>query len=255
MLYRPWPSCCRFIPLVLIVAATACRASIDPPLTGGLQPLPGLNTVPASGLPEAVSPECRAAVAGEIMLNEYLVRPAGIDLDGDGKSNGRDEVIELAVTTGHEPVHLAGARLLVDGVARGQIAGATCLSPQRLAVVVGNTTALVAWPPGTDEVRLDHPLKLPDGGGSLELRSADNQLLFRHAYLAETAGAPSSWTRATDGDEAAAWTRQLDWLDGHGRSHSIGLCNNGQTACACLSSQGMDCSGEDVPGAPAAGSR
>ena len=95
----------------------------------------------------------------------------------------------------HEAVHLAGAQLLVDGQVRGQIAGQTCLDPQHLIVLVGSTSALTQWPPGADEVRLDHLLKLPDGGASLELRTAANELLFRHQYLPETGGAASSWTR------------------------------------------------------------
>ena len=230
----------RSIPLFVLMLVTACHAHVDVPLANGLQPLPA-PAGDGAGLPEAVSPECRAALAGEVLLNEYLVRPAGIDIDGDGKSNGRDEVLELTLATGSQDVHLGGAKLYVDGMLRGQIAGSNCLSPKHLIVLVGNTSALVTWPEGVDEIRLDHLLKLPDGGASLELRTADNQLLFRHTYLQEQPGAPSSWTRSVDGDAAADWTRQLDWADGHGRPHTIGLCNNGQVACACLASQGMDC--------------
>ena len=189
--------------LVLVCSlAVACRTSLDIPESAGLQPLPGASS--GVGLPAAASPDCRAARAGEVLLNEYLVRPGGVDIDGDGKSNSHDEVIELTLTT---------------------------------------------WPEGADELRLDHLLKLPDGGASLEMRTADNQLLFRHQYLPEPGGAPSSWTRAVDGDGASDWTRQLDWMEGHGRSTTIGLCNSGQPACACLASQGMDCgeSGDVTP--------
>lgn len=230
----------RIVVVGLGLALTAgCRASVDVPDAAGLQALPGAGG--AVGLPAAASPACRAAVAGEIVLNEYLVRPGGIDIDGDGKSNGRDEVLELTLATGDTQVHLGGAQLLVDGQLRGQIAGQVCLDPRQLVVLVGNTTALLTWPEGAIEVRLDHPLRLPDGGASLELRSAGNELLFRHQYLPEQGGAPSSWTRSIDGDGASDWTRQLDWADGHGRPTTIGLCNDGQPACACLASQGMDC--------------
>ena len=224
---------CLLVPWLCV----ACHASLDTPDSAGLQPLPPDNV----GLPAAPSPECRAANAGEVLLNEYLVRPGGLDVDGDGKSNGRDEVLELALASGGTAVHLGGAQLLVDGQVRGQITGQTCLDPQHLVVLVGSTTALTTWPPGADEVRLDHLLKLPDGGASLELRTADNQLLFRHQYLPEQGGAPSSWTRSVDGNMAADWARQLDWPDGHGLATTIGLCNNGLPACACLANQGMDC--------------
>ena len=227
---------------LLFPLCVACHASLDPPEASGLQPLPAGSV----GLPLAASPECRPANAGEVMLNEYLVRPGGIDIDGDGKSNGRDEVLELALATGSTHVHLGGAQLLVDGLVHGQVTGQTCLDPRHLVVLVGNTSALTAWPAGVDEVRLDHLLKLPDGGASLELRTADTQLLFRHQYLPEPGGAPSSWTRSVDGDMASDWARQLDWVDGHGLATSIGLCNNGLPACACLASQGMDC-GEAGP--------
>ena len=235
-----------FVLGLLIALSAGCRASTEMPTGSGLQGLPDPNAAGPTGLPDAPSPECRPATAGDIVLNEYLVRPGGIDIDGDGKSNGRDEVLELALATGTTPVHLGGAQLLVDGQVRGQIAGQVCLDPRQLAVLVGSTSALVTWPEGAVEVRLDHMLKLPDGGASLELRSADNQLLFRHQYLPEPGGAASSWTRAIDGDMAADWTRQLDWADSHGRATTIGLCNNGQPACACLASQGMDCGGVTV---------
>ena len=225
----------------------SCRASVDLPDPAGLQALPSPGAGGTVGLPGAVSPECRPAGAGEVVLNEYLVRPGGLDVDGDGKSNGRDEVLELALATGSTAVHLGGAQLLVDGQVRGQITGQACLDPKQLIVVVGSTSALVTWPEGATEVRLDHLLKLPDGGGSLELRSAANELLFRHQYIAESGGAASSWTRAIDGDGAAEWTRQLDWAEGHGRATTLGLCNNGLPACACLASQGMDCGGVAGP--------
>lgn len=227
------------LPFLFLPLFVACHATLDPPAALGLQELPGPGS--GVGLPEAASPECRPATAGEVVLNEYLVRPGGIDIDGDGKSNGRDEVLELTLATGSAMVHVGGAQLLVDGQVRGQIAGQICLDPTHLAVLVGNTSALTQWPAGTDELRLDHQLRLPDTGGSLELRSADNQLLFRHQYLPEQGGAPSSWTRSTDGDGAADWARQLDLEAGHGRAMTIGLCNNGQPACACLASQGMAC--------------
>ncbi len=217
----------------------ACHASLDTPASLGLQALPKPDS--GVGLPEASSPECRPANAGEVVLNEYLVRPGGIDIDGDGKSNGRDEVLELTLATGSTSVHLGGAQLFVDGQLRGQVTGQICLDPTHMVVLVGSTSALTQWPVGADEIRLDHQLKLPDGGASLEIRSADNQLLFRHQYLPEQGGAPSSWTRSTDGDGAADWTRQLEFTAGHGRPMTIGLCNDGQPACACLASQGMAC--------------
>lgn len=228
---------------LLLWLAPACHTSFEPPLAAGLQQLPSPDQI---GLPDAVSPDCRAAVAGEVTLNEYLIRPGGLDVDGDGKSNSHDEVLELALNTGSAPVHLGGAQLLLDGQLRGQVAASVCLNPQHLVVVVGNTSALTQWPEGADEVRLDHQLKLPDGGGSLELRSASNELLFRHQYLPESGGAGSSWTRSDDGNGAADWTRSLDLASGHGRAQTIGLCNTGQPACACLASAGMACGGAEA---------
>ena len=234
---------------VPVLVLSACDAELDPAaLPDGLQPLPLPGEL--TGLPPAPSPTCAAVQAGQVVLNEYLVRPGGLDLDGDGKSNGRDEVIELVLDTHGQPAHLAGTTLYVDGALRGEIKDTTCFLPQHLLVLVGNTTGLGTWAEGADEVRLDHLLKLPDTGASLEMRTADNQLLFRHQYAPETAQAASSWTRGIDGDGAASWTRQVDLGDGHGRAHSIGLCNNGQPACACLASAGMDCAASVTPTAP-----
>lgn len=227
-----------FLPLFL-----ACHTQLDA-LPPGLQPLPAGLTGTNAGLPTAISPDCAPALAGDVVLNEYLVRPAGIDVDGDGKSNGRDEALELALTTGSRQVHLQGAKFYVDGQLRGQIVGPVCLDPRHLVVLLSNTAALASWPPGVDEIRLDHLLKLPDGGASLELRTADDQLLFRHAYIPEQGGAPSSWTRTVDGDGSSDWQRALDWSEGHGRAQTIGACNDGRPACACLASQGMDCAAD-----------
>ena len=130
----------RSLPLIcLLFLGNACRASVDAPRLG-LEPLPA----GAVGLPDAISPDCRAAGAGEVVLNEYLVRPGGIDVDGDGKSNSRDEVLELTLATGSAQVHLGGAQLYVDGQLRGQIAGHQCLDPTQLVVLVGSTSGMTA---------------------------------------------------------------------------------------------------------------
>lgn len=238
--------------VLIAVGLYGCHSQVDPTeLRDGLQPMPlpigASGMAGLAGLPHAPSPECPAVQAGEVVLNEYLVRPGGMDLDGDGKSNGRDELIELTLHTQGKTAHLGGVKFYVDGALRGTVTATACLDPSHLFVLVGSTTGLGTWQEGTDEVRLDHLLRLPDGGGSLEMRTADDALLFRHSYAAESSAAPSSWTRTIDGDGAADWQRHLDWGDGHGRPHTLGLCNDGQPACACLASQGMDCGGLSAP--------
>lgn len=191
--------------------------------------------------PPPPKPACRAAASGELVVNEYLVRPGGIDLDGDGKSSLRDEAIEFAVDAA-EPVHVLGAELWVDGVRRAKITSPVCLPPQRFAVLVGNATGKLSLAPGAVALRLDRSLRLADGGAKLELRGLQGQVIAHLTYAAEPHGVPAAtWVREVEGERGSAFVRHDALPTGTGAPHSLGTCATGQPACECLGAQGMDC--------------
>ncbi|MSP91033.1 MAG: hypothetical protein EXR79_04395 [Myxococcales bacterium] len=191
--------------------------------------------------PPPPKPACRAAATGELVVNEYLVRPGGIDLDGDGKSTLRDESIEFAVDS-DEPVHVLGAEWWVDGVRRAKVTTPVCLPPQRFAVLVGNASGKLVLGPGAIEVRLDRSLRLTDAGSHLELRSPQGQVIAHLEYAAEPHGVPAAtWVRALDGERGSPFVRHDALPAGTGAPHSLGTCATGQPACECLGAQGMDC--------------
>jgi hypothetical protein len=73
---------------LLAVAASGCSLLAEPP-----QAHPGRSAGP-DGVTDLFWP-CRPVLSGELIVNELLIRPGGVDLDGDGQSTGRDEALEL----------------------------------------------------------------------------------------------------------------------------------------------------------------
>ena len=72
----------------------------------------------------AVELPCRPALTGEVVINEVMVRPTGLDLDQDGAVNSGDEYIEVISR------HGAGASRrghpLVGGDNRGELRHRVC---------------------------------------------------------------------------------------------------------------------------------
>jgi len=240
MLSRPVSSkshkfdCCPAASLFCVAAVCAVSLGCVPSLD--LPPRPSTASA-AAGLR---APGCRPVVTGEPVVNELLVRPAGLDLDGDGKSSGRDEALELYLDAS-EPAHFRDVELWVDGQLRGRVVGEACVPPGSLVVLTGSTTGDVAVPPGTVSLHLDHPLKLQDGGGSLELRGLAGTVLCAGTWPDEPDAPPSSWARSEDGDRDAPFARHDTLAKTKGSAASIGRCLSGGPPCACLAGQGMTC--------------
>lgn len=173
---------------------------------------------------------CRPIVSGELLVNELLVRPGGVDLDGDGQSTSRDEAIELRIDA-TEPVHLRGASLQVSGQSRGEWPLDDCVAPGTLLVVVGHTTGAVALPEGASLVVWPQTLKLPDGAGSVRWLGSQGATLGEASWPDQGDGAGSSMVRAQDG----VWWSELVRHDSVApiRSHSLGLCADGQPPTMC----------------------
>ena len=183
---------------------------------------------------------CRPALSGEVILNEVMVRPGGLDLDGDGKSNGRDEALELVLDSDAD-ADLSGATLWVDGLLRGTVLQAPCLSSGMLVVLTGAETAPLALPAGAVQIALDHSLGLADGGGSIELRGRLGTVLGALEYPAEAGGPPSSRTRAVDGQRDAPLVPHRSLPAADGAPWSIGRCATGLAPCTCIAAQKALC--------------
>ncbi|MSP93550.1 MAG: hypothetical protein EXR79_17450 [Myxococcales bacterium] len=215
-------------------SVAGCVPSLDTPAPLGIRAKAEAGLTAAGG--------CGPALTGEVVVNEIAVRPGGLDLDGDGKSNGRDEAVELYLDAS-APVHFRNAEFWIDSDRRGRVVGEACFEPGSVLVLVGPTTAPLHLPPGSFELRLDHALQLPDSGGELELVGPAGTALGRAAWDAEPDGPPSSRVRTLDGDRDAVWVRHADVPAAKGAPWSIGHCVNGGPPCACFAGQGMACGG------------
>lgn len=204
--------------LLSLLSTTACLGVDGPPRSQGTD---------AQG-----PPACRPVVTGELIITEVLARPAGVDIDGDGVSNLRDEAIEVRIDA-DAPVHLRGVTLRVGEKVRGEIDDARCHAPGALAVLTGATTgalALAADPSAVTHLRLDGPMGLVDSGSSVELRGLLGTLLGDGHYGATSTGG-QSWARTTDSDRAAPFAPHPALEDGG--LHSLGRCRDGRSADAC----------------------
>ena len=189
----------------------------------------GDRSGPIAGPPgRQASPDCLPAMGGELVINELLARPAGLDLDGDGLSNHRDEAIEVRLSsTGTR--HLQGAQLRVAGQVRGVLLDSTCHWPGALLVVVGSTTGLLLLPAAIPQLHLSGPLGLPDKGADLALIGRGGGTLDQVAYPVAPEG--RSLVRTPEGSRWAPLLAHPDGVDGSG--HSLGKCSDGSASHTC----------------------
>jgi hypothetical protein len=177
---------------------------------------------------------CPPLLSGELLLNEVVVRPGGLDADGDGASTGRDEVIEV-VSLAAAPGHALGVVLRIDGVVRGEIVESPCLQPGQAALLVGSTTAAAGRVATLPALRLDHTLRLRDSPSRLELFSAAGGLHDSAPMPAALGNAPAVWTRVPDADPDGEWWPHQTVPPF--RPWSLGACAGGGWFPDCIQSQ------------------
>lgn len=222
---QPWPLA-LLAWLVLIVPA--CE-SVGPPHwpegCGG-----EVSSLPAKNAPK---PACREAWTGEIVINEVVLKPAGRDIDGDGQSSTRDELLEV-VSIADEPVHLAGVELRWVGARRGALSSSTCIKPGTAAIIVGSTTGGFKPPKGAVRLSLDRTLRLTDGGGELALIGIAGTALGSVELAAATGAANGCVTRRIDGERWSPMVAHGELERADGAVWSPGLCAGGGRFPACL---------------------
>lgn len=173
---------------------------------------------------------CRPILSGELLVNELLVRPGGVDLDGDGQSTSRDEAIELRIDA-PEPVHLRGVSLQIGDQQRGAWPLDDCVQPGALLVVVGHTTGAVPLPEGASRVNWPQTLKLPDGPTTLRWLGSQGATLAEASWADQGSGPGASMVRQVDGVWWASLVRHDSVMPE--RRHSLGACADGSPAAAC----------------------
>ncbi|MBM4343275.1 MAG: hypothetical protein FJ100_07850 [Deltaproteobacteria bacterium] len=184
--------------VVALAPCAACSLLAEPP-----DPRSVLadGRVVAADVAVDAPPACLPARTGEVVVNEILARPGGVDLDGDGVANHRDEAVEL-VFRGDIAGHLQGTHLWVAGQDRGAIADIRCLLPGQRIVLTGSTAGPLTLAEGVLQVRTAKPLDLRDGGAHIELRGVLDTALGQATYGPAVAG--QSQVRSPDGEADAA---------------------------------------------------
>lgn len=155
------------------VTGSLLRAS--PGLCANLSPLGHCET--QVGGPD--TPPCQAVEYGELVINEILADPGGLDVNGDGVGDAKgDEFLELMVlSTG--PRRLENVRVVVNDQERATL-NTGCLSPGQSVVVVGSAPAIPSvW--GDPSLVADRPLGLANVGATIELWT-DLEALERLRY-------------------------------------------------------------------------
>lgn len=220
---------------IVLVASGLAGCGLEPPQRWGLTADAGATAQPGEHpqAPGAItrgqgSPGCLPILGGELVINELLPRPAGVDIDGDGESNQRDEAIELRLSS-VGPRHLQGVALWVAGQQRGQLTDPSCHPPGALLVLVSSTTGPLALPQGSAQVRLSGPLALRDDGAVVALIGRGGGVLDQLAYPA--APAARSLVRTPEGSRWAPLEAHPDTPAGSG--HSLGMCSDGAAPDRC----------------------
>ena len=181
------------------------------------QPDAGPATAVAETDAAMVEPACQLPGPNQLVINEILADPGGLDSNGDTLPDSfDDEFIELVNATG-KPLEMGGVGLRVGSAIRFRFPSG-CLPPGEPVVVFGG-----GRPALTDGAVFVARLMLTNGGQVVSLLAADGDLeLDRYAYTQAEPG--RSFTRAPDG--TGSWGAHPEVL-GTGLGISPGGCHHG----------------------------
>jgi hypothetical protein len=181
---------------------------------------------------EDTGPTCGPKAAkGQLVLNEILSDPGGVDVNGDGVASAtQDEFIEL--------VNLSGVALDLTGVAilagppgspaLSHTFGALCLPPYEGVVVFSGGSPTLTKPMAV-VLTSNKALGLNNGGETVVLRAADGSDLDTYAF---TTSAGQSWVRIPDG--TGPFGKHKTAPDSADAPFSPGACNDGSSFPFCL---------------------
>lgn len=170
---------------------------------------------------------CDAALPGDLVLNEILADPGGMDVDGDGVADsGDDEFVEVVNVSDRE-VGIANVLISIVGSSTKQVQlGVECLPPSSARVLFGS----------------EKGLGLVNSGATVSLLIS-GEVVQAHTYGSE-GGQDTSLTLATQLDPTSGWVKHSevsssDW--------SPGTCTNGNPFPDCAGrapGDGVDATGD-----------
>ena len=170
------------------------------------------------------------AAPGDLVINEILSDPGGLDPNGDGVAeNTGDEFIEI-VHVGDGPVDIDGV-LLETGSGTLEVMhtfGAACLESHQGLVVFGGGSPALDLQYATVIVG-DKSLSLNNGGDSVVVRARDGAEIDAYTYGSVD---DQSWVRDPDG--SGDFVKHTEATGSQGAAFSPGLCVDGSPLPACL---------------------
>ncbi len=169
---------------------------------------------------------CDPALPGDLILNEILADPGGLDVDGDGiADSGDDEFIEVVNVSGKE-VGIANVLVSIAASSTKQLQlGLECLPPNGARVLFGS----------------EKGLGLVNSGATVSLLIS-GEVVQAHTYGSE-GGQDASLTLATQLDPTSGWVKHSEIS---GSDWSPGTCSNGNAFPDCSGGAGGD--GTDASG-------
>lgn len=186
---------------------------------------------------EDVGPSCGPAPAlGDLVLNEVLFDPTGIDANGDGTVNTtEDEFVEI-LNRSSASVSLAGVKVGDAQSASRYTFGAVCLGPNEAVVVFGKGAVHLS---ASGKVVLDataHPLSLNNSATAgdpehVKVTGTLGELLVDESFSGTTL-IPAAQSVVRSPDLTGAWTKHK--TANPGAAASPGQCIGLQPFPGCL---------------------
>jgi hypothetical protein len=139
---------------------------------------------------------CPIAAAGDVVINELLADPGGVDANADGMLVWQhDEFVEL-VMLAPEPRSLKGCTLRINGRVRATLPG-VCLSKGSSVVIFGGGEPEWVSSATRHILVADKTLTLPNAGGVVTIER--NEMVLARAAYGSEGGKDQSLTRFPDG--------------------------------------------------------
>lgn len=219
-------------------AAKSCGQSCSacPTIPGGTATCDGQKCglqCPAGKIPcggKCVSAACCSDLGpGDLVFNEILADPAGIDFNDDGTYSGtQDEWVEL-LNASPGPIELAGIRYFntdCEGCDKHTFAP-YCLPPGEAVLLFGGGATSISLP-GVLALISESPISLNNAGDDIALIGPSGDVLDATSYGPLTA---QSWVRSPEG--VGPFVKHSEALGSGGAKFSPGRCTHGGSFPAC----------------------
>ena len=185
-----------------------------------------------TGDSEVIVPTCSTApVAGDLVINELLADPTGLDANGDLlPGTNDDEFIEL-VNTSANTLLLDGLVYRDAGTKVFNFPAGLCLAPNQAVLIFGAYAGTGDF--GDTIVLNGANISLNNDADTVSILDATSTVLAQATYSGTVANADQSIVRETDLSASAAFVRHSLAPNAGGTRMSPGRCQNGNTFPDC----------------------